>query len=231
MKLLWAIVPVCAAFGVALGMTLAGEPVGGIIGTVWAVVLSTVVHIGFWTTLVFAIVERHAKGQDVGFQKEWTLDDLPEIKETGAGLAELVATLVWLAIAAGAIVWDHFLGFVPSHPGLSFFAPELWPWWITALFVAIAAEALLAVAVYARGRWSVGAAAANIVLNVAVAVPVLWLLSRGELIDPEFWTTLVPADSADTVATVVSVLTGFGTVAIAGWDCIDGILKARRARR
>ena len=32
-KLLWAIVPACAAFGVALGQTLAGEPFGAIVGT------------------------------------------------------------------------------------------------------------------------------------------------------------------------------------------------------
>ncbi|MFT8395973.1 permease prefix domain 1-containing protein [Propionibacterium sp.] len=42
LKVLWAIVPVCAAFGVALGMTLAGEPTGHIIGSVAGLVISVI---------------------------------------------------------------------------------------------------------------------------------------------------------------------------------------------
>lgn len=232
-KLLWAIVPVCAAFGVALGMTLGGEPVGEIIGTVVSVVIAVIVHIGFWTTLVFFTVERSAAGKDVGFVSEWTPDQLPEPKDKGASLSDLIASLIFLAVAAGAILWDHFIGVVYTVDGggwMSFLAPDLWPWWIGALFTLMVLEALLAVYVYARGRWDFGAAAVNLVLNLAIAVPALWLLSQGQLINPEFFPTLIPADSAQTVTTVVTTVFGFGIVAIAAWDSIDGFLKARRAR-
>lgn len=232
-KLLWAIVPLCAAFGVALGMTLSGEPVGEIIGTVVSVVIAVIVHIGFWTTLVFFTVERSAGGKDVGFVSEWTPDQLPEPKDKGASLSDLVASLVFLAIAAGAILWDHFIGFgyhVNGGGWMSFLAPSLWPWWIAGLFALMVLEALLAIFVYARGRWDFGLATVNAVLNVAIAVPALWLLSQQQLINPEFFPTVIPADSAATVESVVSIVFGFGIVAIAVWDSIDAYLKARRAR-
>ena len=39
-----------------------------------------------------------------------------------------------LAIAAGAILWDHFVGVVYSAPEgwMPFLSPALWPWWIGA---------------------------------------------------------------------------------------------------
>jgi hypothetical protein len=230
-KLLWAIVPVCAAFGVALGQTLAGESFGQIVATVWAVVLGVVVHIGFWTTLVFFIIERSERGRDGGVVEAWKVDDLPEPKERGKSLSDLVASLVFLAVAAGAILWDHFVGlaYTPATGWMSFLAPGLWPWWIGALFVLMALEGLLAISVYAKGRWDIGSATVNLFLNLAVAGGALWLLSRHELVNPEL-VTVIPADSADTVATVLTTLFGFGVVAIAGWDSIDAFLKARRAR-
>ncbi|HYI51783.1 MAG TPA: permease prefix domain 1-containing protein [Microbacterium sp.] len=231
-KLLWAIVPVCAAFGVALGQTLAGASFGEIVGSVFSVALAVVVHIGFWTTLVFFIVERSAHGADAGLVSPWSPDDLPEPRQRGTGLGDLIASLVFLAVAAGAIVWDHFIGFGWTPDGwASFLAPELWPWWIGALFVLMVLEALLAISVYAKGRWDIGSATVNLFLNLTVAGGALWLLSQQQLINPEFFPAVIPADSAQTVSTVVSTVFGFGIVAIALWDTVDAFLKASRARR
>ena len=232
-KLLWAIVPVCAAFGVALGQTLSGAEFGEIIGSVVSVVLSVIVHIGFWTTLVFFIVERSTHSADIGLVSRWTPDDLPEPRERGTGLSDLVASLVFLAIAAGAILWDHFVGFVytPETGWMSFLAPSLWPWWIGGLFAVMVLEALLAISVYAKGRWDIGSATVNLFLNLTVAGGTLWLLSQQQLVNPEFFDAVIPSDSAGTVTTVVTTGFAFGVVAIAAWDSIDSFLKAARARR
>ena len=56
----------------------------------------------------------------------------------------------------------------------------------------------------------------------------LWLLSQQQLINPEFFATVIPTDSAGTVYTVVTILFGFGIVAIAAWDSVDAYLKAKR---
>lgn len=229
-KLLWAIVPACVAVAVALGQTLAGESVGGIIGSVVSAIITVVAHVGFWTTLVFFIVERSAKGGDAEFVRPWTLDDLPEPKHSGAGLADMVASLIMLAAVAGAVVWDHFFGFVyfAGEGWTPFLAAGLWPGWVTFLFVLLALEAVLAIRVYVRGRWEASTAVANVVLNVAVTIPAIWLLREQRLLNPDIFPALIPGNG-ETVATVVAVLFGVGVVGIAVWDSIDGFLKARRA--
>lgn len=71
-KLLLMIVPVCVVGGVALGQTLSGAPIGTIIGQSIAAGLSSIVHVCFWVTLVFAVLER--TGADMGLQ--WDVDQL-----------------------------------------------------------------------------------------------------------------------------------------------------------
>ncbi|MBD8022453.1 permease prefix domain 1-containing protein [Microbacterium gallinarum] len=231
LKLLWAIVPACAAFGVALGQTLAGEQFGTIVGNVVSVTLAVIVHIAFWITLVFFIVERSERASGSGIVEPWTPDDLPEPKDRGASLSDLVASLIFLALAAGAILWDQFVGVVysPAEGWMPFLSPALWPWWIGALFVLMVLEALLAISVYAKGGWNMGSATVNLFLNLVIAGGALWLLSQQLLVNPALFPTLVPED-AGTVTAVVTTVFGFGVIAIAAWDSIDAYLKAYRAR-
>jgi hypothetical protein len=226
--LLWIVIP-CAVFGVSLAMVLDGATFGEIMGAIWPLALTVGVQLAFWTTLVFVIVERtQARGSSLPFEP-WTVDQLPEPRPRGAGLGDLVATLVFLALAAGAILWDLFVGFVPTEPGLSFLDPGLWPAWILGLFAVMALEAGLAITVYALGRWTVWLAVVNGVLNAAIAIPAILLLMRGELLNPEFFPAVI-GDGGAEVGAIVSVVTGFGIAAIAVWDTIDGALKAYRAR-
>jgi hypothetical protein len=237
LKLLLWIVPACAAFGIALGQTLAGATFGEVVGSTFAGIIGVVVHVFFWVTLVFAILERTPR--DASARKgrtarsaepwsEWSLDRLPEPRESGARLPDLIASLVFLVLGAGVILWDLLIGFVPGSD-ISFLHPGLWPAWIAGLFVVMALEGVLAFLVYFAGRWTFPLAVANAVLALAVALPALWLLAQGRLLNPEFFPTLVPGDGAE-VAQINAVLAGFGIAIIAGWDIIDGFLKARRAR-
>ena len=141
-----------------------------------------------------------------------------------------MATLVFLAIGAGFVLWDHFIGWpVGDGRTTSFLDPGLWPWWITGLFVLMAAEAALAVTVYARGRWTTGLAYLNLVLDVAIALPALWLISQGLFLNPELLPTVDPDDGAQ-VTGILNVILGFVFAGIAVWDSIDAFLKAHRAR-
>ena len=235
LKLLLWIVPACAAFGIALGQTLAGATFGEVVGSTVVGVMGVVMHLFFWVTLVFAILERSdgksplersALTKD-GPWASWSLDHLPVPRESGATFGDLIATVALLLVGAAAILWDLLIGFVPGSD-LSFLDPGLWPGWIAGLFVLMALEAVLAFLVFRVGRWTYPLAIANAVLALVIALPALWLLAQGRLLNPEFFPTLVPEDGAE-VSQIIAVITGFGIAAIAIWDIIVAFLKARRA--
>lgn len=229
--LLWIVIPV-AAFALALGQTLAGAGIGEIIGTTIGVTISVGVHLVFWTTLVFAVIERSDDARDA-VPSEWTLDQLPaENPATGARFVDLVASIVFLVAAAAAVVWDQLVGLAYLRGSwISFLSPELWPWWIGGLLAVMAVEAVLQIVVYLNGRWTTPLAAFNALINLVAAGVAIGLLSQQRLLNPGFWTTVIPEQDAANVFGILSIITGFGVVGVAVWDSLDAFLKARRARR
>ncbi|MFJ4224205.1 permease prefix domain 1-containing protein [Microbacterium sp. NPDC089695] len=230
LKLLLWVVPVFVLLAVALGQILSGAPTGEVIGSSVVATLGAVVHICFWTTLVFVILERSNSETSL---PEWDLDQLPEPSANGVGRADAIASIVFLVLGVGAVLWDALLGFFPTGGApIPLLNPGLWPWGVTMLFVLIAAETLLAIAVYARGRWTVGLAVVNTVLAVAFAVWALILLVRGELVNPAFL-EFVFADGIveDDVLRILAIVTGFCLVAFPLWDIVDGWIKTARASR
>ena len=78
LKLLYSVVLPIAVAAVLLAQLLSGADVGEVIGSAVGVGLSLAVHLGFWTTLAFAVLERSpGKGADLA----WTPDMLPQLPE------------------------------------------------------------------------------------------------------------------------------------------------------
>ena len=234
LKLLLWIVPVCVAFAVALGQVLSGAGVGEVIGSVWGITLSVVAHVAFWTTLVFAILDRTTSPADAGIT-EWSLDRLPVPRPKGAGLADMLASVIMSLLLIGVVLWDVIAGAAyidgAGYDGvwMHVLDPGLWPGWILALIALQALEVALAVTVYVRQGWSYRLATANAVLALAYAAGTLWLIASDALINPELIAALTALGGED-LDVVIPALIGFFTVGIAVWDVIDGFLKARSTR-
>ncbi|MEV7798850.1 permease prefix domain 1-containing protein [Microbacterium foliorum] len=229
LKLLLIIVPICAFGGVMLGQLIDGAPTGEIIGTAVVAALGSIVHVGFWVTLVFFVLER--TGADTGVK--WSVDQLPEPTQNGAGRADAIASIVFLVLGAGAVFWDAFVGFFPTEGApIALLNPALWPWGITFLLALFVAEALLAVVVYAQRRWTIGTAVVNTALAVVFAAWSLTLLVQGELLNPEFLSYVFTDNGVtDETMRILTVITGFCLVAFPIWDIVDGWIKTARARR
>ena len=242
LKLLLWIVPVTAMAGVAIAYALQDSSVGEIIGQVVVVGITSILHVAFWTTLVFFILER--TGADTGVK--WSVDSLPEPQETGAGRGDFIASLVFLGVMAAALLWDRFIGFVLVADGtvdieaglgsqtsaLSMLNPELWPWWIGGALVLMGVEAALAIAIYAGRGWRPALAVINTGLAIVFAVGALYLLFSGQLLNPAFLEfTLGRADTPSDVGGVLAVILAIVIVGVAVWDIIDGWRKTRRAQR
>ncbi|MDN5687444.1 MAG: permease prefix domain 1-containing protein [Brachybacterium sp.] len=226
LKLLLAIVPACVAVAVALALVLAGADVGEIIGQTIAVTITATVHLFFWTTLVFVVLER--TGADTGHR--WDVDQLPEARPTGTGRADLIASVIFGGLGIGALLWDRFRSFVRiDGESISILHPELWPWALLGLFVLIAAEVGLAAMLSLRGRWTVPFAVLNTALAVLFLSWALTLLGNGLLVNPVFL-DVVLRDNGVTPETmrIVGILLVFSIVGFSVWDIIDGWVKTRR---
>ncbi|WP_226531933.1 permease prefix domain 1-containing protein [Microbacterium paraoxydans] len=242
LKLLLIVVPVCVLGAVALGQTISGAPVGEIVSSSILAAGGAILHICFWTTLVFVILERTNSATAI---EKWDLDRLPEPAENGAaGRNELIASLVFLGISLGALFWDRFRGFViVDGTVVPIVDPQLWPWGISILFLLIAAEAVFAVVLFRTGRWTVGLAVVNTILALAFLLWVVALLLTNQLVNPDFLARIAAAggegfaagqaESADEggVFRILAVLLGFGFAIGVGWDIVDGWVKTVRARR
>ncbi|MGO1925843.1 MAG: permease prefix domain 1-containing protein, partial [Brachybacterium tyrofermentans] len=105
----------------------------------------------------------------------------------------------------------------------------LWPWAMAGLLALIALEAVLAVMLFANGRWSVRLAVLNTVLAVLAMTLVLTLLGNGLLLNPDFLQTVFIDNGVEPDSMrVLGILTWFMLVGIPVWDILDGWLKTRR---
>ncbi len=224
------VVPVVAVV-VAVVQALTGSSVGAAVGeTVWTA-LSTAVHIAFWVTVVFALVERGSASQEVRdtLGTDWSPDKLPELpRSTGGSMSDLVASAVFLTLIGAAIVWQQLRPPVRDgsdrHPVLD---PELWSFWLPLVLVLLLVELAFEVVKFQRG-WSPRVAAVNTVLAVVFAAPLVYLAASARLLNPaavaairDQWSGFDPS-VAHTVVVMSALVIGV-------WDSVDGWVKARTA--
>jgi len=222
--LLWIVLPL-AGLGAGIVRALTGSDVPDVFAGVIATVLDAGVHLTFWTTLLFVVLERTTSPRDAPVAA-WSLDRLPDPRAR-AGLADLVASVVVLLLVAGAVAWDRWIGFSSvDGEAVAILHPGLWPWGIAALLLVMVAEGALAVAVFRARRWTTPLAWVNAAIALAVAISVLALLARGELVSPEL-SDHAGAEGGDGAIRVIGALISVSVAGVAGWDAVNGFRRAR----
>jgi hypothetical protein len=187
--------------------------------------VSVGVQLAFWVTLVFAIVERRS-ARAAGPIIPWTLDRLPSLPPSGRlGAGEAVVSVVASVIVIGIIAWQP--PFSVDGGTVPFFDPALDPAW-SLWFVGVAVlQIAFTVLAYAARRWTWPIAIVNAALGAAFAIPAVWLLQSGQLLNPEVTAEMerigAEAALAPTVAVISVVIIG-----VVAWDAVDGFRRARR---
>lgn len=231
LRLLLAIVPTCAAGGLILAKLLEGAPVGEIAVETIAVLFAVVVHVCFWVTLVFALLERFAPETELA--EPWTPDELPVAQPDRASLGwAVVSGAAWLAVVITAVIVQQILQPVVTADGdrAPVLDPALWSWWLPYFFVVWLAELGLAVIAYRRRRWGIGEAAVNIVLAGAFMIPFVVLVAQEQLASAELITVLVELTDASIPGILGSIIIVVAIIA-ALWDAVDGVMRAARSHR
>jgi hypothetical protein len=200
----------------------AGDVVGGGLSAAWGVAI----QIAFWTTLVFAILD-WTNTPLTG--REWDVDQLPDApRDREVSLGETATSVGFAVVLAGLIVFQQVRSWFTDETGdrVSILDPGLWSSWIPVILVAIAAGIVIDVVRYRAGGWTVGQAVANVAVNAAFALPVLWLLQRDALFNPVF-VDVVGMNTEElgylTTGTVI------GVVVVCGWDVIEAFVKAKQS--
>lgn len=227
----WSAVPAVAGVYL-LAWFIAGEVDAGIIGTTWLVMLTTGIYVAFFTTVVFAAIDR-APAQEQPEVAAWSPTHLP----AGAGASPLerriglFAKLFWLAALVAIVVLQQF---GPRRWGdldgmLPVLDPALWSFWLPYFLVLVGLEAGMAFWVF-RSEWTWPAAVVNLLLALAWAVPSTWLIVTGQLFAPGFVEQFEANLDADAQQVLPILLVG-GIVAGAVADAIVGFVLAARASR
>ncbi len=224
--LLWSVTPLAGA-GVAIGHAVAADPVGTIIAEAIVVMISVIMHLFFWTTVVFAILDR--SGARV--TTRWTVDRLPEAPERQGGVVDAVASVVVLALVAGAVLWDRFRGFAFLEDAWSsVLSAELWPWWIGGLFAIMLAEAVFVLVRAMRGAWTRGLAVVRTALAVVFVSWMATVLGRGILLAPEIGAALSGIGVGPEVMRILAILLAAGVAVGAVASVVQAWNGVRRGR-
>lgn len=220
--LLVIVVPIITVL-TGVGSAVAGESLPDSLGDAVSAGFSVGIQLAFWVTIVFTILDR----RHVVIGPDWDLDDLPEPVDRRIGLGETIGGIVGLALLAWFLIWQP--GYVATLGStaapIPILNPELSAAWIPYLVAVLAVSIAFELVKYWRGRWGVALAAVNTLLNAAFAIPVVWLLARGAVLNPEFESAL-PFDAS--ALAFVPTLLAWGIAALAIIDAAQGWWKALR---
>lgn len=232
LRLLYVVVlPIVVAavfLSLLLAKSLEGESIWGAFGVIWPTVIGLVVHMGFWTTLVFAILERTTpQGKPLTTWDPVTLPQLP-VKGTIRAI-DTGAALVWLVLYIAALIGQQFFSPVMDASGdpLPVLNPALWSFWLPFFIVLALFEIVFALVLHRVGRWTLHLAALNTALALAFAIPAIILLRSEDVVNPSFAERLGLTELF-TLGGVVTIVLICVTVALALFDIVDGFVKAAR---
>jgi hypothetical protein len=227
LKVLLAVVLPIVAIAVTLAQTLAGSDIGGVVASAVTTGLTTGVHIAFWVTLIFVIVER--TGPDTRRSLgTWNLDRLPELPARRQSFVETVASVSWISILVALVFVQHYFVFVDGR-NVPVFNPDLWSFWLPAVVLLLVGEIAVEVVRYRTGGWTFPLAIVSSVLNIAVAAILVGLLQAGTLLNDAFFAALGWPTTGGAIEGIVVA----GTVAlivVAGFSVVDSLVRAYRSR-
>jgi hypothetical protein len=201
--------------------------VGEIIGAAVVALITTSVHLGFWTTLVFAILERTGLARTEQGRAElgltWRPANLPEYTDGRPVTSQLVGDLVWVVLLIAGLVLQQFT--FTAEPVLD---PANWSFWWPYLIGVLVLEGAYAVWTYRLPVRTHAVTVVNALLGLAAAVPLVWLLATDRFFNNDYvFTELGDGDAARWASRSLIVV----VVVVTVWDIVDQGLRTERSRR
>ncbi|WP_062076588.1 HAAS signaling domain-containing protein [Demequina globuliformis] len=227
--LLWIVLPIIAVL-IPIAGYLDGDSWGAVVGQTIGGTITVGVHLVFWVTLVFAVLERSGvTARDVS--EPWSVDSLKETPDATVPVGDTIGAAATLVVTAVFLIWQQVYPWASNSAGegLPLLNPELWTLLLPALLAVMAVELVVLIARQVRGSWTRADAWVTVALNVAsvtlLAIPV-W---QHQLLNRELFTEIGWPDAATTVTLdQVEWLTLVVVAVIAAVDIVSAVRRARR---
>jgi hypothetical protein len=185
------VVPIVTAILVILEVISGEASVGSVITGAIGGAINLAVHIFFWTTLVFVILER--TGESASVVHSWKLSDLPSKSHVSKiGIFDTVSSIAFIGLFIGVLFLQRNASPFTDSAGdtVPFLNPSLWSFWMWFLIGVLVAEIVFELVKYRVGHWTWTLASVNLAIGVLFTVPVLWLIGTDMLINPDFLSAL-----------------------------------------
>jgi len=213
---------------VALVSFADGSPADVAFGGALYSALETAMSIAFFTTLVFAIIER-VSAVRTKRTATWDPSSLPEVRDKRDRFSALIGGVIFLAVIVVSLVLIQTVGAVEGPDGARVGPVDSGLWesgvFYIALLIAIASIPFHLLAYYTG--WSTLNAIANTVFVALFAVPAVWLAASGRLLSDDYFRAVGWPEGADVIAVVVIVF----ILLITASDAIGGWVRASKKRR
>lgn len=196
--------------------------IGKVIGTMVTTVLTVGTHLAFWTTLVFAIIERTGHGR-AKLSTTWSLQDLPKYEPRSMTRMELGAGLVWPVVLIAALVLQQF-----TFTDVPVLDPANWSFWWPFLILMFALDGVYQVWAYRLGTWTRTVTAVNAVLGVLAAAPMIWLLATDRFFNPAFPQLADLGSGSPKRWVTLAVIAAIALTSL--WDILDVARRVERVR-
>jgi hypothetical protein len=184
--LLVIVVPI-AAGAVGFARILEGGGVGSVVGEIIDTGISVAVHIFFWTTLLFAVIERSPNLRS-GPTGQWTPAALPPLPKRRARLGALIGETVAIVLLTAFVLLSPVVSTETDANGdpIGILSPWLWDTGMVFVFLALAFGGFGITVAKHYVRWSATLAVAGALLTVASATVLIWVAANGRLLNPAF---------------------------------------------
>lgn len=227
-----AIVVPLAAVGLAVVKLLAGGGFDDAIGAGISGAITVAIQLAFWTTITFIFLERadaarEAKTEIIAKAGKWTVDRLPEPAPGRVTAGEVVGEIVTSLLTVGGLLFLRSISVLdPAGAEIPLLEPALVNFWYPVFIGVLLAQAVLHIAVFAAGRWTMPLFAVFAVLEIAFAAPLVWLALNGTLINPAFAAQVGYPPLAEGDAPAMLAIAVVATL-VTGWELVSAFLRAR----
>lgn len=219
LRILIAVVVPAVAATVGLVQAVDGGPVVPMIGTILGAAITAGLHVAFWTTLLFALIERTPAAHRPQ-TRTWTPDLMPEPPSRRMRYGELITVTALTVIFSAFILLSPRIGIQTDAAGEPIGILSPWLWETRAVYLLLGLVVVNLGFAYTRYylRPSVPLVVAAALADIASALATIWLASNNRILNPAFadaagWSAAAVdwLNAGLVVLSVVTLLSAVGT--------------------